>query len=384
MAPRWPRVSKSNTNNLEMSSSQSIYETVEGCHEYMIKGYSLAKGMGVSKYMTSGVFTVGGHEWVIHLYPDGSNQDRKEYISVYVKLVSIRKEVRALYEFKLLDQSGKQNHVVDCSEYPITGSHQYMKRSDLETSSYLKDDCFSIYCTVGVVQTHAETTQTRKRYVISVPPSDMSQNLKGLLESEIGSDITIQVGNESFKAHKSILAARCPVFRAQFFGLVGKTDMETVAIEEFDPFAFKAMLLFLYSDEIPEPGELSDLDSHCTSTTIMQHLLFAADRFVLVRLKLMCEAKLCEEITPNTVATTLALADQHECLQLKTACLNFTAEPENVGGTPSVLFSFGVFSYPSNILRVEVMKSDGFAELEKSFPSLFIDLFKASAAVNKK
>ncbi|KAI3943707.1 hypothetical protein MKW98_004212 [Papaver atlanticum] len=360
MAPRWPRVSKSDTNNLEMSSSQSIYETVEGCHEYKIKGYSLAKGMGVGKYMTSGIFTVGGHEWVIHLYPDGCNQDRKEYISVYIKLVSLREEVRALYEFKLLDQSGKQKHIVESSEYPITfstgsswGSHQYMKRSDLETSSYLKDD----------LQTHAETTQTRKHYVISVPPSDMSQNLKGLLESEIDSDITIQVGSESFKAHKSILAARCPVFRAQFFGLVGNPDMETVAIEEFDPFAFKAMLLFLYSDKIPEPRELSDLDSDCTSTSIMEHLLVAADRFVLVRSKLMCEAKLCEEITPNTVATTLALADQHQCLQLKTACLNFAAEPENV---------------------VEVIKSDGFAELEKSFPSLFIDLFKASAAVNKK
>ncbi|KAI3943706.1 hypothetical protein MKW98_004211 [Papaver atlanticum] len=177
-----------------------------------------------------------------------------------------------------------------------------------------------------------QTRDKEGKQFIPVPPSDMIQNLKGLLESGTGFDITFQVGNESFKAHKSILAAQCPVFRAQFFGLVGNPDMETIAIEEFDPFAFKAMLLFLYSDKIPEPRGLSDLDAHRTSTTIMENLLVAADRFVLARLKLMCESKLCEEITANTVATTLVLADRYQCLQLKTECLNFAAKPENMGG----------------------------------------------------
>ncbi|KAI3834455.1 hypothetical protein MKX03_032566 [Papaver bracteatum] len=236
-----------------------------------------------------------------------------------------------------------------------------MKRSELEASSYLKNDCLSIHCTVEVVQDHFETVQTNieegKHYVIPVPPSDMIQNLKGLLESEIGSDVTFQVGNELFRAHKSILAVRSPVFRTQFFGIEGNPDMETVAIEEFDPFAFKAMLLFLYSDELPETRELSDSDFLCTSITIMQHLLTAADRFDLARLRLMCEEKLCEEITASTVATTLALAHQHQCLQLRTACLNFAAKPENLE---------------------EIMKSDGFAYLEKSCPSLLIDLLKTS------
>ncbi|KAI3917908.1 hypothetical protein MKW98_000142 [Papaver atlanticum] len=159
-----------------------------------------------------------------------------------------------------------------------------MKRSTVET--YLKDDCLCIHCTVGVVQTRVEEG---KRCVIPVPPSDMIQNLKSLFESGVGSDITFQVCNEFFKAHKWILAAQSLVFRAQFFGLVGNLDMKTIVIEEFDPFAFKAMLLFLYSDELPEAHELSDSDTVCTSTALMQHLLAAADRFDLARLKLMCE-----------------------------------------------------------------------------------------------
>ncbi|KAI3917907.1 hypothetical protein MKW98_000141, partial [Papaver atlanticum] len=124
-----------------------------------------------------------------------------------------------------------------------------------------------------------------------------------------------------------------------------------------------AMLLFLYSDEIPETHELSDLDSLFTSTIIAQHLLAAADRFVLTRLKLMCEVNLCEEISASTVADTLALSERYQCPQLKTACLNFTAKPENLG---------------------EVMKSDGYAYLEKWHPSLLTDLLRTSAMMDKK
>ncbi|XP_026429736.1 BTB/POZ and MATH domain-containing protein 3-like [Papaver somniferum] len=321
MAPKRPRVSKPNTDDDEISSlSQWICETVKGCHEFKIKGYST--GIGVGESMTSGEFNVGGHEWVMEFHLDDETEASEEYLSLYLK-----------------------------------GFERYMKRSKLETSDYLKDDCLNIHCTI-IVKT---CVKEGKYYVIPVPPSDMNQNLKGLLESGTGSDVTIQVGSEFFKDHKLILAARSPVFKAMFFGLVGNPDIETVSIEEFDPFAFKAMLLFLYSDELPVARELCDSDSLCTSTTIMQHLLVAADHFGLARLKLMCEAKLCEEITANNVARTLVLADKHQFSQLKTICLNVAAKAENVE---------------------KVLKSDGFADLAKSCPSLLIDLLKTDVVVN--
>ncbi|KAI3941405.1 hypothetical protein MKW92_022215 [Papaver armeniacum] len=322
---------------LSSSSSRWICETVKGCHEFKIEGYSQAKGIGVGEPMTSSKFNVGGHDWVIAFYPDGDTEATQDYIAVYLRLVSPG-EVRATLECKLLDQTGRRKH----GFYSITRSPRtfsttedswgwpgYLKRWKLETSSYLRDDCLSIHCTVRVRKTRVEDVE---HYVIPVPPSDMSQKLKSLLEYEIGSDITIQVGNEFFKAHKSILAARSPVFRAMFFGLAGNPDMEIVAIEDVDPFVFKAMLLFLYSDEFPEARDVTDSDPVCTSTTITPYLLAAADRFDLARLKVMCEARLCKEISKNNVATTLVLADQYQCLQLKTACLNFAAKPENAGG----------------------------------------------------
>jgi speckle-type POZ protein len=55
----------------------------------------------------------------------------------------------------------------------------------------------------------------------------------------------------------------------------------------------------------------------------MPHLLVAADRYGLDRLKAICEDKLYHAIDVETVATPLTLAEQHHCAQLKDGCLRF-------------------------------------------------------------
>ncbi|KAG0549444.1 hypothetical protein BDA96_01G256200 [Sorghum bicolor] len=54
-----------------------------------------------------------------------------------------------------------------------------------------------------------------------------------------------------------------------------------------------------------------------------QHLLVAADRYDLLRLRLICEQKLCTYINTTTAATVLALAERHHGRGLKDACLDF-------------------------------------------------------------
>jgi len=78
--------------------------------------------------------------------------------------------------------------------------------------------------------------------------------------------------------------------------------------------------------------ELTGLNSKGATTLMAQHLLAAADRYGLERVRLMCETSLCEDVAINTVATTLALAEQHHCFQLKAICLKFVAQPENLRG----------------------------------------------------
>lgn len=95
----------------------------------------------------------------------------------------------------------------------------------------------------------------------------------------------------------------------------------------------QAMLQFIYSDNLVDLHEITGSTSTCTSAIMMQHLLAASDRFGLDRLKQLCEAKLCEEVSAETVATTLSLAEQHHCPQLKAICLKFAAT--NLGGACS-------------------------------------------------
>lgn len=84
-----------------------------------------------------------------------------------------------------------------------------------------------------------------------------------------------------------------------------------------------------------------------------QHLLVAADRYCLERLKMICEDMLRNFIDTNTAATTLELAEQHGCRRLKERCLNFLKNPGNT---------------------IAVMATDGFEHLMSSCPSLVKDL----------
>lgn len=95
------------------STSRALIETANGSHWFTIRGYSLAKGMGTGKYISSDVFTVGGFNWAIYFYPDGKNpEDNSVYVSVFIALASEGSDVRALFELTLIDQSGKGKHKV--------------------------------------------------------------------------------------------------------------------------------------------------------------------------------------------------------------------------------------------------------------------------------
>ncbi|XP_059632581.1 BTB/POZ and MATH domain-containing protein 2-like [Cornus florida] len=356
------------------SSSISRTQTVNGSHEFKITGYSLSKGIGIGKCMSSDTFMVGGHLWAIYFYPDGKSvEDNTTYVSLFIALASEATNVRALFELSLLDQSGKGRHrvhshfarTIESVPYALKhrgcmwGFKRFIKRTALETSDFLKDDCLLINCTVGVVKSH---TERPKVHSIPLPPSNIGQHLGQLLKSGEGADVNFEVDGEFFAAHKLVLAARSPVFKAQLFGPMKDRDSQCIEVKEMKGPAFKALLHFIYWDALPDMQELSGLISKQDSTLMAQHLLAAADRFGLDRLRTLCESKLCEDVTINTVVTTLALAEQLHCFQLKAVCLKFMALPENLKA---------------------VMQTDGFEYLKESCPSVLTELLEHVARIGE-
>ncbi|XP_010921384.2 BTB/POZ and MATH domain-containing protein 4 isoform X2 [Elaeis guineensis] len=333
------------------TSSRSVTQTVNGSHKFVIQGYSLAKGMGVGKHIASDTFTVGGFQWAIYFYPDGKNpEDNSTYVSVFIALASEGTDVRALFELTLVDQSGKGKHKVhshfdrslESGPYTLKyrgsmwGYKRFFRRTALETSDYLKDDCLKINCTVGVV---VSVMDSPRLHSIQVPESDIGMHFGMLLDKQEGSDVVFDVAGEKFHAHKLVLAARSPVFRAQFFDELDCEKSEIV-VTDMEPKVFEAMLHFIYRDTFIEDDVLVASSSPVSSMsdTLAGKLLAAADKYGLERLRLMCESYLCKDMSVDSVASTLSLADRYHALELKAACLKFAAE--NLAGVTGKKYSY--------------------------------------------
>ena len=86
---------------------------------------------------------------------------------------------------------------------------------------------------------------------------------------------------------------------------------------------------------------------------MMIHLLAAADRYALDRLEVICELKLCENVSAETVASVLACAETYGCLKLKTKCMELFAVKENFK---------------------KAVATDGFLMLLQKFATLAVDL----------
>ncbi|KAL6907751.1 hypothetical protein ACP4OV_002403 [Aristida adscensionis] len=332
-----------------------VAETARGSHILRIAGYSATtEGYGVGRSVDSDEFTAGGHGWHVAFFPGGERDECAGWVSVFLYLDRPAAEddvVKAEFEFSLLDLNGApvSNQSSTSREFSLGGLtrrwgfRKFMEKKKLERWLWPRGDTVMIRCDVTVVvrETRVETTAVPAPPVV-VPPPDMSRHFGGVLASGVGADVAFTVGGEVFLAHRIVLAARSPVFMAELFGHMKERSATRIQIDDMDARVFNAMLHFIYTDSLPDIDR-SDM------VVMAQHLFVAADRYNLERLKLMCEDVLHKYMDARTVATTLVMAEQHGCRELKEGCLSFLKFPGN---------------------RVKVLSSDGFLHLRKSCPSL--------------
>uniref|UniRef100_A0A0E0J4D5 BTB domain-containing protein n=1 Tax=Oryza nivara TaxID=4536 RepID=A0A0E0J4D5_ORYNI len=358
------------------STSTIVAEMATGSHVLTVDGYSGTKGLAVGEHVKSGTFVAGGHSWHIKYFPNGATDEASEWVSVFVCLTGKSSDaaktkdaavtVKARCKLTLLD--GRDGRAALPPPPPLTksselrtfssgkggsdqwGHKKFVRRKELEDPSkrLLRHDRFSVRCDVTVAVGIRTDDVTAK--LPAPPPSDLHRHLGRLLKTKAGAHVTFDVAGVTFAAHRCVLAARSPVFMTELLGPMKEKDAEShvVAIRDMDARAFKAMLHFIYTDSLPK------VDDGGEAAAMAQHLLAAADRYDIERLKLICEDKLRGRVDATTAATTLALAEQHGCRRLKEACLRFMA------------------SSPANLKAA--MASDGFEHLARSCPSLLKEL----------
>lgn len=176
-----------------------------------------------------------------------------------------------------------------------------------------------------------------------------SGSLELILDYEATNHCAILVDGETFPAHRAVLAARSPVFRAELLGSMAEAKMSCITLHDIEPVTFRALLRFVYTDELPadDGGELNT--TAMATDELFQKLLAAADRYDLSRLKLMCAQKLREAVSVDTVAATLVHAEMHGCPELKSSCLDFFVQDKNFK---------------------EAVLTEGYVQLVQRFPSI--------------
>uniref|UniRef100_A0A0D3HDW2 Uncharacterized protein n=1 Tax=Oryza barthii TaxID=65489 RepID=A0A0D3HDW2_9ORYZ len=343
-----------------VSASAIVANTSRGYHYLKIDGYSHTKATPTGEALFSCQFAIGGHRWRICYYPNGNVLEAADYISMFLVLDEIVvRNVKAQFQIRFADQVEKQPSLAwktvrafnkQTSSSSSWGYPKFIRREDLEKSEYLRDDSFTIRCDIIVVDNYrAEDASSAAAGFVSVPPSNLHSHLGDLLKNEKGTDVVFEVAGQRFTAHRCVLAARSPVFNAELFGMMMESDTTTNDVIQIGDMAapvFKALLHFVYTDSLPETMEERE-------DTMCEHLLVAADRYNLERLKLICEERLCKYIGIGTVMDILALADRHHCKGLKKACFDFLRSPANLSA---------------------VTGSESFEHLSRSFPSLMKEL----------
>ncbi|CAL5011090.1 unnamed protein product [Urochloa decumbens] len=360
--------------------------TASMCHTFEIAGYRHTKGFGVGRFIRSTTITVGGFDWSIRFYPNGVSEATKDCVIVLLELMGSNTEAQACYVLRFVNQEAPQMMQVllvpmqapqmagsaqgtglfkSCDDTRLGVQNPLCMLRDLldlprNLNCYIVNDCLKIQCDLTVVRKSrlSGNGAVYVNNVIDMLPCDMMQHFGNLLREKKGVDVTFLVGGETIEAHKIVLAARSPVFKAEFFGTMMESGTSRVTVEDMQPEVFRALLHFIYNDLLPDMGGLDGNDYR----DMMWHLLAAADRYAMDRMKLVCQSTICKNLDVGTVATTLALADQYNCDRLKTACIEFIASPMN---------------------KDAVAATQGYANLKRTCPSVFIDLFERNSKISK-
>jgi len=252
--------------------------------------------------------------------------------------------VRAFHHFTLVDQSGRGRDItkgrrreqgavkISCARQDPNarnchGYRKFIKRSLLENpdSGYLLNDTIKIKYKIELVVmsggAFCRSDQEVALPTVEIPEPRLSEDLGELLRTGEGSDFKFVVEGEEMPAHRLIVASRSPVFKALLDNDMREGKENTIHIHDVRAPAFQILLHFVYTDALPAEVSGDNLE-----VTMAQHLLAAADRFELPRLRAICEKHLCETVDIANAATTLTLAEENHATELKRHCLEFVAQ----------------------------------------------------------
>ncbi|KAF7101963.1 hypothetical protein CFC21_103164 [Triticum aestivum] len=317
----------------------TITKTARGTHVLDIHGFSglRKKQCDVDGFLYSPTFTVSGLDWAVRYYPDGDNHhaggnsESSDHVAAFVELVTEGAAAWARVGFGLVDQTTGETVPLFREKDPILfdassedtctwGTGELARRRHLHAGSrYVLGDRLKIECGIDVCS---------DLLTFDDPPP--SSGLPLFQQAGYGKeepDVIIEVAGQTIAAHYCILDARAPGFLKRHIHTATTRSDRKVQISvdggDMPAQSFKALVDFAYTDALPVVGGLNGAGHRA----MIRHLLIAAERYGMGRLRAICERVLCKSLDVETVAATLAMADRHGFKELSEACAEFMAFP---------------------------------------------------------
>ncbi|XP_043479836.1 speckle-type POZ protein-like isoform X1 [Leptopilina heterotoma] len=251
-------------------------------------------------------------QWFIELQPTELRENNKTPFKI--KLIStdsiakhINVSISIQNNFSIVQEliAGKLN----CDlrhEWILTGSELY---SAFGRSAIAK--VIQIKCQLTVLDFN---TKKQEIHDYEQKPNDLVENIENLLDNEDFKDVTFNVEDEKFTAHKNILAIRSSVFAAMFMNKMSEGLTSVVEIDDIKPAIFQKMMIFIYTDRV------ENLDESAFE------LLYVAEKYQLEKLKNLCIRSLNVNLSLETVIKSFEIADLYSIEKLKDKCLKFISQ----------------------------------------------------------
>ncbi|XP_049801009.1 speckle-type POZ protein-like [Schistocerca nitens] len=140
------------------------------------------------------------------------------------------------------------------------------------------------------------------------PQGSTPNDLRSLLESGLGADVSLVAADGQLGAHSSVLVAQSSVFDALL-----RRGKELIFISDMPVDVVQQLLTFLYTDEVPQ------------LQSVAPQLLVLADRYELHVLKEMCEQHLVKDLCVENTVPYCVLALRYSCPHLRKAAIEYFA-----------------------------------------------------------
>ena len=133
------------------------------------------------------------------------------------------------------------------------------------------------------------------------------------LHSEL-CDVVLKIGDREFSAHKVVLSANSPYFRAMFSSNYTEVTQEHVDLHGITPDALEAVIQYFYTSKLH------------ISTGNVQEVLPAACMFQITAVRDACCEFMRRHLGINNCLGVRAFADMHSCPQLQRLAESFAKQ----------------------------------------------------------